>query len=249
MLVAVAVWEIVAAARAARAVPHDDAWGRGAAYVRARYQRGDLIVFAPDWADPIGRLHLGDLIPLDMAGRMDDARYARIWEVAIEGAQAPELAGLVPVATWDEQGVVVRRYQRPAATIVADVRDALPAVVAVGGTPRLELAEVGFRPHRCVQVTPVANKPARLTFPQLALGTELVGYVGIADVFTRRDERSPIQLDIEIAGAKVASVTAGVEDGWVRFRAPTREGAADVTFVARASAPNKLICFAAETRR
>jgi len=249
VLVAVAVWEIAVAARAARAVPHDDAWGQAAAYVRAHHQRGDLIVFAPAWADPIGRLHLGDLISLDMAGRMDDARYGRIWEVAIEGEQAAELAGLAAVESHEADGVTVRRYERPAATIVSDVRDALGAVVAVGGTPRLELAEVGFRPHRCVQVTPVANKPARLTFPQLALGTELVGYVGIADVFTRRDERSPVRLDVEIAGAKVASVTAGVEDGWVRFRAPTREGAADVTFVASASAPNKLICFAAEARR
>jgi len=249
VLLAVAVWEIAISASAARAVPHDDAWGRAADYVRSRYQRGDLIVFSPEWTDPIGRLHLGDLIPIATAARMDDARYSRIWEISIRGARAPELAGLQAVTTWEDEGVTVRRFQRAAATIVSDIRDLLPTVKATGGTPRLELAEVGFRPHRCVQVTPVANTPARLTFPQVALGRQLVGYVGIADIFTRRDERSPIRLDVELGGAKVASVTAGVDDGWVRFEVPTQEGLGDVTFVASATAPGKLICFAAEARK
>ena len=96
---------------------------------------------------------------------------------------------------------------------------------------------------------PAPGTPVRLTFPQLALGTELVGYIGIADVFTRRDERSPAKLDVEIGGAVVASATAGVDDGWVRFAAPTTPGAADVTFVASSAGGNRLICFAAEARR
>ena len=88
-----------------------------------------------------------------------------------------------------------------------------------------------------------------MTFPQLVLGKELVGYVGLADVFTRRDIRAPGKLAVEIGGKQVASVSAGVDDGWVRFSAPTTPGPADVTFIASATANQRLICFAAETRQ
>lgn len=251
LLVLVAVWEIAATRCDAHAVPDDDAWKEAAAAVRAGYQRGDLIVFAPEWADPIGRLHLGDLIPVDMAARMDAARFGRIWEVSIRGAHHLDVAGLDPVSEESHGGVHVARYERAPAVVISDVREKLAGVAPISGArgPTLELAEVGFAPHRCIQIVPVPGTPARLTFPQLALGSELVGYVGLADVFTRRDIRAPGRLDVEIGGKVVASATAGVDDGWVRFAAPTTAGTFDVTFIASADAPNRQICFAAEARR
>jgi hypothetical protein len=86
----------------------------------------------------------------------------------------------------------------------------------------------------------------RITFPALPAG-ELVGYVGIADVFTRRDERSPGRLTVEQSGRTLTAVTAGVEDGWVRFSARIEAG--DVGFVAASSGPDRQLCFAAEVRR
>ncbi|HEU0032395.1 MAG TPA: hypothetical protein VFQ53_17305 [Kofleriaceae bacterium] len=252
LLVALALWEIVATRCAASSVPDDDAWARAAAVVRKDHRAGDLIVFAPRWAAPIGRLHLGDLIPVDMAARMDAARYGRIWELSIRGARAPEVGGLAPVRSEHVDGVEVRLYEHAPAVVVADVRDALATARFDGGSGRVELAEVGFEPHRCVLVTALGGKPVRITFPQLALGTQLVGYVGIADIFTRRDNRAPASLDVELAGRAIAHATAGVDDGWVRFAAGTPPGAADVTFVLRASGPpntNRQICFAAEARR
>lgn len=249
LLVAIAVWEILATRCDARAVPGDDAWREAAAVVRAGFQPGDLIVFAPDWVDPVGRLHLGDLIPVEVAGRMDAARFARIWEVSIRGAHASDVTGLAPVSTEERGGVTVARFERTPVTVVADVLDRLSSSkVTAGRAPSLELAEVGFAPHRCIELVPPGS-PARLTFPQLPLGSELVGYVGIADVFTRRDVRAPAHLDVEIGGRIVASATAGVDDGWVRFAAPTTPGVADVTFVATSEAAGRLICFAAEARR
>ena len=41
----------------------------------------------------------------------------------------------------------------------------------------------------------------------------------------------------------------GIDDGWVRFAAATTPGVADVTFVASATAGDRHICFAAETRQ
>jgi hypothetical protein len=217
LMLGIALWEIVATLAAG--VPGDEAWARAAKVVRDAHRPGDLIVFAPRWVDPTGRMHLGDLIPIEMAARMDDARYARIWELSIRGAHRDE-----PAAFEQEvDGVLVRRYDRTPATVRAEV---LPAQLAV--------AEVGFEPHRCIHT----SGPVKATLPA---GT-LVGYAGIADVFTRRENRAAGKLDVEIDGKVVASIAPGVDDGWVRFE--TKIPAGEVTFVSRA----RPVCFAAEVR-
>jgi hypothetical protein len=251
LLIAISLWEVVAARCDRASVPEPDAasWRAAAAVVRAGYRPGDLIVFAPDWIDPVGRHQLGDLIPIEAAARMDAARYGRIWELAIRGARSLDTAGLAPVAAEDHGGVVVRRYERAPAVVVGDVVERLATAISDGLRPSVELTEVGFAPHRCAQISPLPGMPVRITFAGLPLGRELVGYVGIADVFTRRDVRSPGRLEVEIAGKIVASATAGVDDGWVRFAAPTSPGPADVTFVARATDAGRRICFAAEARQ
>jgi len=251
LLLVVALWEVCGTPRYASSVPVDSAWEKAAELVRAGYQPGDLIVFAPDWIDPVGRLHLGDLISLDMAARMDAARYPRIWEVSIRGARSPDTAGLVPSSVADESGIAVKLYQRERTVqVVSDLRDALPTAIVDGpARPTLELTEVGFAPHRCIQVIPPPGRSVRITFPRLRLGTELVGYAGLADVFTRRSPRGPGTLVAEIDGKRVAHLDVGVDDGWVRFAAPTTPGPADVTFVLTATDPNRLICFAAEARQ
>lgn len=249
LLVAIAIWEAIAAQRAGAGVPGDEAWARAAAAVRAEHRRGDLIVFAPDWIDPVGRLHLGDLISIDDAARMDAARYGRIWELSIRGARAADTAGLAPVAVRAEGGVVVRRFERAPAEILADLRERLPAARIEGAAarpPAVELAEVGFAPRRCVLVVPRPGAPVRITFPGLPAG-ELVGHVGLADVFTRRDERRPGRLTVLHAGRAIAEVTAGVDSGWPRFAARVPGG--DVTFVVAGDGPNRQVCFAAEVRR
>ncbi len=251
LLLAISVWEVCAARCDATAVPAPDAaaWRAAAAAVRAGYRPGDLIVFAPAWIDPVGRYQLGDLIPLEAAARMDAARYARIWEVAIRGARSPDTAGLAPAEAEDHGGVAVRRYERAPAIVVGDVLERLATATSDGPRPTLELTEVGFAPHRCLQISPPPGRAVRIVFPQLPLGRELVGHVGIADVFTRRDVRSPGRLDVEVAGVVIASAAPGVDDGWVRFAAATAPGPADVAFVARATDANRRICFAAEARQ
>jgi hypothetical protein len=238
LLVLVSLWEAVAARHDATSVPDDAAWTHAAQVVRSQHQPGDLIVFAPSWVDPVGRMHLGDLIPVEMAARMDAARYGRIWELSIRGAEAPEVAGLAPVSAQDVDGITVRRFERAPAVVLSDVFAAQPGVIA----------EVGFEPRRCIQVVPAPGHPVTVTVP-MTLGTRLVGYAGLADVFTRRDIRAPGTLAVQIGGREVARVVPGVDDGWVRFEAPTTPGAAEVTFTASADAPQRQICFAAEARQ
>jgi hypothetical protein len=243
LLVIVSAWEIYATRADATSVPDDDAWRAAEKLVRAEYQPGDLIVFAPEWVDPVGRLHLGDLITIRDAARMDAAKYARVWELSIRGARAPETAALSPARSADAGGIAVRRYDQRPAKVLADVRDLVPA----GGGRRV-LAEVGFAPHDCIEVVPAPNQPVRIVLPSVPLGTKLVGYAGLADVFTRRDIRAPGKLAVEIGGATAATVEPGVDDGWVRFEIETRPGPADVVFVVSAGAPNRHVCFAAEAR-
>ncbi len=242
LLAVVALWEIVATRRDASAVPGDDAWDRAAKIVRAAFRPGDLIVFAPGWEDPVGRMHLGDLMSIEMAARDDAAPYGRIWELSTRGAHAAEVDGLALVEERDDD-VTVRRYEQTPAQIVSDLREHVPALAT------LELAEVGFAPHRCLQVTPAPGRPVVLAFPQTALGTTLVGYVGLADVFTRRDIRAPGHLSVSIGGAEVASATPGVDDGWVRFTAPTTPGTADILVTLTADAPQRKICFSITGRK
>ncbi|HTJ45286.1 MAG TPA: hypothetical protein VL463_24435 [Kofleriaceae bacterium] len=255
MLALIAVWEIWRTERAGAGVPDDDSWKQAADVVRIQHKPGELIVFAPDWIDPVGRYWLGDLIPIDMAARMDGARYGVVWELAIRGAHAPEATGSID-AEIEVDGITVRKYVRKAPVIATDFVASFTTGAAKSGgdfarPPSVELAEVGFAPHRCVQLVPVPNKSATITY-QAQLGTELVGYVGLADVFTRRDVREPGRLAVAIDGKEVANVTIGDDDGWVRFAAKTTPGATTVTFTATAVGPgarDRLICFAAEARQ
>jgi hypothetical protein len=252
-LIAIAVWSTCRMTGAQ--APDDAAWQRAAARVRQEHQPGELIVFAPAWADPIGRLHLGDLLPIEMAGRLDGARYGVIWELSIRGARAPETRGLRPTMTTSTGGVTVRRYQRPAIEVLYDFAPQIAAATVAGARsrgPELVLAEVGFDPHRCAQIVPEAGKSATLTFAGVPLGSSLAIGAGLADVFTRRDVRAPGELAVAVDGRPVATLRFGVDDGWVRKTVATTPGTATVAFTATAvgpKSPNRLICFAAEARR
>jgi hypothetical protein len=246
VLVAIAVWEIVAAARAGSGVPGATDWERASDTVRTTHQPGDLIVFAPAWIDPVGREHLGDLMTVDQAARMDADRYGVIWELSMRGARAPETRGLEPNIEIEVGGITVRRFEREPAHVVTDFLALPPPRPA-----RLELAEVGFAPHRCVQVIPPPGGTVTLDYGDVELGATLVGSVGLADVFTRRDVRDPGRLELMIDGETAATATAGVDSGWVRFVADTTPGRHHVEVVATAVGPksrDRRICFAAEAR-
>jgi hypothetical protein len=255
LLIVAALWSTCRIGAAGDGVPPDAAWQKAAAAVRAQYQRGDLIVFAPEWVDPVGRLALGDLIPVDMAARLDADRYGVIWELAIGGARSAETARLTPGSEVDIDGVVVRRFERAPAVVVTDLVAELGRARIEGPRARgpvVDIAEVGFAPRRCILVVPQPGKTVTLTWPDVALGSRLVGAVGLADVFTRRDVRDPGEIVVSIGGAAVARTRVGVDDGWVPFAAETTPGKQTVTIAATAvgaKARDRLICIAAEARR
>jgi hypothetical protein len=256
ILVVISLWEMVAVTRARILTPSERDWQALSSALRAAHRPGDLIVFAPAWIDPVGRQHLGDLIPIEMAARPDAARYAVVWEVAEEGARAPDTAGLTADRTQEFGPLLLRHYRQTPVAVVTDFAAALPTATISGrgkGRPSVRLEEVGFAPHRCVLVVPQPDQTVRLAYPSVALGSELVGHVGLADVFTRRDVRDPARLVVSVDGRALADVTVGVEDGWVRFRAPTapKAGAA-VEIAATALGPrarDRRVCFTLEAHR
>jgi hypothetical protein len=252
LLVAVSLWEIAAVARSAHRAPAPADWSALSAALHQRHRAGELIAFAPSWIDPLGRREVGDLIPIEMAARMDAARYSVVWEVSQGGARARETVGAKRTWSQDFGRLRLSRWEKAPAQVVTDFVAAFPGARTSGGAAQVSLEEVGFEPHRCVKAVPRPDGSIEVAYPAVALGRELVGYVGLADVFTRRDIRDPGELAVSIDGTEVARVWAGVGDGWVRFAvATTPSQAARVVFTARAvgkNARDRRVCFAAEAR-
>ena len=254
ILCVVAVFEILTIARAGTDTGTDEEWNRAADALKSEWKVGDLVVFAPSWVDPVGRQYFGDLLTIDDAARMDAARYKVIWEVSIRGARSAESAGRSLEEEISVGPILIRRWVGESIRVITDFRAALPASSVPQGVPRprLSLEEVGFKPHRCILVVPKPDQTVAIDFPDTELGTSIVGYAGLGDVFTRRDVREPGRLELLIDGAPVSEITFGVEDGWVRFSAETTPSRATVTFKLTAIGPaarNRRICFAAEARQ
>jgi hypothetical protein len=101
-------------------VPVND-WHSAHAAVEAAWKPGDLVVFAPDWADPLGREYFGDkLAGIPDEARPDDTRFPRAFEVSIRGAHDPELAGWKKVATEKTGAVTITTLENPSPVKLLD---------------------------------------------------------------------------------------------------------------------------------
>jgi hypothetical protein len=235
-LLALAIWEIATLLHVHAAAPADADWDAAAAFVRAGFAPGDLVVFAPEWSDPVGRLHLGDLLTIHDAARMDAARYGRIWEVSQRGATAADADG--PVGLEREFGALrVRRHDHSAARVTWDLRD------------RAKLLEVGYAPRECVEV----RAPSTLDVGSVPLASRLVVRAGLADFRARRDNRATALVRVLVDGAEAASAEIGSESGWVALPPiATTPGAHRVAFETRIAGGGQPAilpaCIAAEAR-
>lgn len=238
LIAALAVWEIAVLWRAKAKAPANRDWAAAHDLVAAAHQAGDLIVFAPAWTDPVGRKWLGDMMTVAEAARMDAVRYPRVWEVSIRGAHSAEATGTVAVdQTFG--AVRVRRFDRVAAAVTWDLGD------------QAQLREVDFAPRNCVPFKP----PHQLDLPQVALGSSLAVYAGIADFRSRRDNQARALLTVKVDDLEVARATVGNDSGWLALPvAATTPGPHHVVFDASlipgTGNGNSLdLCIAAEARQ
>ncbi len=215
LLVLLAAWEILTLARVKAAAPADADWQAAAAFVSAEHRPGqDLIVFAPAWIDPVGRQWLGDKLTLDDLGRMDAASYARVWEVSVRGARAPETRSMgAAVLTRDFGPVRVSRFEQA------------PATVTWRAHQSGEILEVAHAPHRCLRV--MGKRELR----GVTLGNQLAVYAGLADVWARKENRAYARVRVLVDGHEVASASIGNDSGWLALPpVVTTPGAHDVSF-------------------
>ena len=256
--------------------PSDANWRAAAGAIRAGFRPGDLIVAAPAWADSILRLHLGDLIPVEVAGRLYDERFGRVWEVSLRGALAAAAARGTGTAERRFGALTVRRVERPAEAVSYDfVARWLDARVSRRGADggsidcplagdrlqcpgigfnfvRRQIVEVDTRLRAALLAQPVPQATVVVEYPTARLGRSLVVATGLSNVWMRKEARGTVDLRVFVDGAEAGSITTGNEDGWVvhRFDTSARAGqVATVRFEIASPAPQaRHFALAAEAR-
>jgi hypothetical protein len=231
-------------------------WDAAAAEVRAHFRDGDLIAFAPYWADQVGRAHF-EMVTVDMAGRADSERYSRVWEVSIRGAHSPDATGRliskkafgrVEVALWEKPAAEIvydfTTHADEARVTVGDERGEQPCLRDVGSGFRCpgsrverRTLEIDYRPRRGILIPLEVARATRIAFDDIELGAKLVGYTGLHDYYARKNADGPVQLRVFIDGVERANFMTRNSDDWRRFELDTQPGRHAVRFEISSPSP------------
>jgi hypothetical protein len=273
-----AVVETTVALVAPSLAPTDADWAAAAAAVRAGFRPGDLIVAAPAWADPILRTQLGDLIPPEVAARMDDDRFARVWEVSQRGAEAPAAAAAGATTVDDRFGRLrVRLIERSAEIVSYDFvarwadaqvsrRDLTGALVTCtlagdrivcpapgNNSLHRQLVEVDQKLREALLTEPVAGAAVVIEFPAVPLGRALVIATGLHDTWMRKAARGTVEARLTVGDQTTELPVTSDDSGWTRTRVDTGSRAGQtvpVKLEITSAAPfDRFFAFAAEARR
>jgi hypothetical protein len=139
LVLIVPAFELTAHAWIVAHVPADSDWAAAADFVRLQQLPRDLISSAPEYTDPLLRRELGDIVPLAMAGRSDDAAYERLWVLSIRGSLPPDAPEGEPDLVREFGRVRVLRYALGRSPVLLDLVQALSSAevsLVQGGVPR-----------------------------------------------------------------------------------------------------------------
>jgi hypothetical protein len=277
VVASLAVVETTVALVAPALAPTDADWAAAASAVRAGFRPGDLIVAAPAWADPILRVQLGDLLPPEVAARMDDDRFGRVWEVSQRGAHASVAHGAT-VARDERFGRLrVRLLERPAEVVIydfvahaadarvtrRDLRGEVAACLpsgdrvncAAGGSVlfRRQVVEVEQKLREAILTEPLARAALVIEFPAVPLGRALVIATGLHDTWMRKAARGAVEARVTVVDQTTELPVTDDDSGWTRTRIDTSARAgqiAPVRLEITSGAPfDRLFSFAAEARQ
>lgn len=106
-------------------VVRDEDWLAARDAVKAEAKPDDLVVFAPFWADPLGRKWFGDeLAGIKREARPDETRFPRAIEVGIRGAHRAELEGWKKSSERTVGKITIGVYENPAPVkLLTDLTD------------------------------------------------------------------------------------------------------------------------------
>jgi hypothetical protein len=222
------------------------------------------------------RMHLGDLIPVATAGRMDAARFSRVWEISQRGARAPEARAGKIVFESRQGALTVRRVERSGAVVSYDFlarwNEARVSRIDSNGAvipcpfqgDRFQCPLVGFNyvKRQTVEVDttlrqalltqPVGGARVVVEFPAVVLGREIAVATGLSNVWMRKAAKGTVDLTIAIDGRPAFRVTTSNQSGWLISHVDTTARAgqtAAVRFEVTSPAPYaRHFAFAAEAR-
>jgi hypothetical protein len=250
-LLVLSLWESAAALIGPRRAPSEAEWAAVERFVRAEHRAGDLIAFAPRWLDPVGRAHLGDLIPLGAAARPDADAYPRVIAVSWGGARVADTKDRTAekqVAGRLSAGIFTAAPPEVSYDFVAHLAD--EGVEAAGAVVRI--AEVDYAPHRCIWIAPRPGAPRSIVFPGVKLGRTLVGYTGLDHFQQRKLGKGLVELAVYVGDQLKERIIHSNDSGWRRFEIDTSGSAGQsrpVRFDVSAPDPrHRLFCFTAEAR-
>lgn len=96
-------------------------WKEARSVVAQRVKPSDLVVFAPQWSEPLGRQYFGDeLASLERVARPDETRFPRAIEVSMRGARRDELAGWKEVDVARAGPFTIRTLENPSPVTLVD---------------------------------------------------------------------------------------------------------------------------------
>lgn len=118
---AVAVVELALHVKQVNSVVPERDWKAAKAEVEKRAKPEDLVAFAPEWVDPIGRQYFGSQIAtLEREGYPDVTAFPRAIEVSIRGAHLDDLAGWRETDHTSVGGIRITTLENPSPVVIKD---------------------------------------------------------------------------------------------------------------------------------
>jgi hypothetical protein len=241
-IVALATIESIAAAMAARD-PGEAAWPELSAAVEDR-DDWDPVIVAQDWLGPVARMHVPSAAALAAVARPDLHGIPRFhvigWGDEGEAAITRDREGL-PMPQLEQQRsfgpLVWTTWTSPAAGTLVEDLTAESSVMRVAsdagncrgrgsfrcdeGTIEPRIAEIDYRPRRCLALAVADGATLTMTWPSARLGDTLRGHIGMADYNARLRDDGPVLLVVRVGGDEVLRKTITDAQGWTAFAIPT----------------------------
>jgi hypothetical protein len=277
LLLLLIAWEVIATTYHHLDVAEEEDWQGALAKLKEERQVEDQpILFAPRWADPLGRFYFGEWVDLKMATLSDVDRYSVVWQVSLRDARHPWLKGQTPKQVWNFGPVELARFEQKPVKVLFDFYEQLSVATARKSSGQVckrvgkkllcdsrrgqgwnhvgpSLAEVDFLPYRCIYAHPVEKEKLEISYSGVPMGQTLVGYTGIDDYGSRRKAKSAVLLEVYVNGKSLGRVDHQNEWDWRRFTFDTKAYAgkkADIRFaISTKKSWARPFCFRAEVRK